>query len=325
MTAYQHNPLPLLCQAGNQLQHSSFVMAEAISACSGPVDTPRQPGKPESTTGEQEACQCSMLDALWQLVAYYAALWHFLVADGAYASCPVFQHDTAARAQVYSLALELYLWDRPHYRSGTWQGDSLKNLRNVALPGTGVPLAWLATSRLTALAFLLLGYPLLALLSALVTARWTAPTAVAGAFVQQLLRPRDWFSLWRLNCRLASAHAHLTQAPGYAMENKWDFLLAAKAAGVPVSPWLGACADCPQTSAVAYTPAPPPPQTCPRRWWPRTETKRAAWASTFLTMLPTVGGGSCSAAWPTQRPWPSSYRPAPPCPPSASSPHHGAA
>ena len=48
-----------------------------------------------------------------------------------------------ARLQIYSLCLHLRLWSSPHYRSGTFANDMRKNLRNVALPGTGVPLSLL--------------------------------------------------------------------------------------------------------------------------------------------------------------------------------------
>ena len=47
----------------------------------------------------------------------------------------------ATRIHVFSLALTLRLWARPHYRHGTFQDDALANLRNVAVPGTGVPLS----------------------------------------------------------------------------------------------------------------------------------------------------------------------------------------
>jgi hypothetical protein len=91
----------------------------------------------------------------------------------------------AFQVQVYSLSLIFYLWNKPHYRNGTFQDDmvrplfyicsmstcalslanwiqctcksltaalcschalctfkkQVKNLRNVAIPGTGVPLS----------------------------------------------------------------------------------------------------------------------------------------------------------------------------------------
>ena len=48
--------------------------------------------------------------------------------------------------------------------------------------------------------------------------------------------PADWFSYWRLNCRLASYHAWRTGAEGYKMEDKFSFLSKGRELDVPVSP-----------------------------------------------------------------------------------------
>jgi hypothetical protein len=153
---------------------------------------------------------------------------------------PVFNRPEQQRQRVhlYSLALILYLWDKPHYRSGTFQQDSAKNLRNVALPGTGLPMSWFCHSRAIMAAFLFAGVPLLALLYAVVLTRKRQLATVAAKYQQLLLAPEEWFFYWRLNCRLASYHAYLTQAQGYAMEDKWSFLLRANDLGVPISPFL---------------------------------------------------------------------------------------
>ena len=42
----------------------------------------------------------------------------------------------------------------------------------------------------------------------------------AQAYIEQLLCPQDWFSFWRLNCRLASYHALVTGCDGYRQEDK---------------------------------------------------------------------------------------------------------
>jgi len=132
------------------------------------------------------------------------------------------------------------MWDRPHYRNGSWGEDSVKNMRNLCIPGTGIPLSWLAMHKDIALVFLWCIYPIVCLVAAVYCYLPRGLAAVAQGFETNLLQPDDWFSFWRLNCRLASAHAHLMPATGYAMENKWTFLVAAKAAGIPVSPWLEA-------------------------------------------------------------------------------------
>jgi len=111
------------------------------------------------------------------------------------------------------------------------------NLRNVAIPGTGLPLNWVVQSKLLAIFFLIIGYPLIALIAG-IRKGGTSLNSSMGAYTEQLLRPQDWFSFWRLNCTVASYHALTTEASGFKMEDKWTFLTAAKEADVPVSPWL---------------------------------------------------------------------------------------
>ena len=291
----------------------------------------------------------------------------------AYRACPVFggAGSRQAKVQVFSLALIFHMWDRPHYRSGTFQHDMAKNLRNVALPGTGVPLSALCGHRLVALWFVVVAYPLVALAAAVwrvngnhvlreeedrrhrrrmragskdadaggdaggadsdgpmrgpmrgpprkaskgadvgaglgvvvpprgagggsgvgpgtvgagagggepasdsdeseppSPTKVTAPGShryiaaqqiythmepkstfevvtsvmgarVAAAYREQLLFPQDWFSFWRLNCRLATFHAwRVPGEDGYALEDKWRFLERARETGVAVTPVL---------------------------------------------------------------------------------------
>ncbi len=66
-----------------------------------------------------------------------------------------------------------------------------------------------------------------------------ASGVLADEFATRLLAPDDWFSLWRLNSKIAALHSHLRNIPeGYAMENKWTFLVEGTKRGVPVSPFL---------------------------------------------------------------------------------------
>jgi hypothetical protein len=75
--------------------------------------------------------------------------------------------DRHARVHVYSLALIFFLWEKPHYRSGTFQNDMVKNLRDVAVPGTGLSLKWFCYYKSTTLLYLLLLYPLVCFVAAL--------------------------------------------------------------------------------------------------------------------------------------------------------------
>lgn len=178
-------------------------------------------------------------------MTYYRALF-FYIRGGNYSDCVALQdHPLRTRVHIYFLALNFWLWDRPHYRTGTHQGDMLKNLRNVAVPGTGIPLHFFVMARPLAYFFMLVVYPILAFISAVY--RSVKEPAVKDSskintcyqfFREQLLAPEDWFTLWRMNSTLASYHALLTKAKGYRYENKWAFLREGAATGVPVSPFL---------------------------------------------------------------------------------------
>lgn len=182
--------------------------------------------------------------AIRGICTYYGALMYFAL-GGRYDDCAALTtYPLRTRVHLYHCALNFWLWSRPHYRTGTHQGDMLKNLRNVAIPGTGVPLHVFVYLRPLAWLFLLVVYPLAALVAAVHRARiGDEGGGVCGAatcFLEQLLAPEDWFTYWRMNSNLASYHSLLCDAPGYAMENKWQFLSEGARVGVPVSPFLDA-------------------------------------------------------------------------------------
>lgn len=168
---------------------------------------------------------------------YWRGLYRVLVRDGSYSDLRGCTDSKRARLQIYWLALSFRLWHKPHYRSGTFQNDMLKNLRNVAVPKTGVPLSLLCYSRVVAAVFLVAVYPLLCAVGALVKSRLDK-VPFGPAFAQQLLEPDDWFSFWRLNCVLASYHALVAGEDGYELEDKLTFLEACEATGIAPSPWL---------------------------------------------------------------------------------------
>eukprot|EP00934_Nitzschia_sp_Nitz4_P000818 Nitzschia sp. Nitz4//scaffold6_size259037//217602//219005//NITZ4_001116-RA/size259037-augustus-gene-0.306-mRNA-1//1//CDS//3329557019//818//frame0 len=145
-----------------------------------------------------------------------------------------------ARIHLFSLTSNFYLYDKPHYRKGSYKDDLVDNLRNVAIPGTGIPLSLVARTRLGALGFLLTAYPAVSFVSSF--HRWFMSkfqTSLADEFATRLLAPDDWFSYWRLNCIVVGMHALLNDMPkGYEMENKWTFLEQGSKLGVPVSPYL---------------------------------------------------------------------------------------
>ena len=195
----------------------------------------------------------SDFSAMYALLSYWYGLVLCLHLGRPYASLsaslPALPPE--ARLQIYSLCLHLRLWSLPHYRSGTFANDMRKNLRNVALPGTGLALSYLCTNYLVAVLFLWIGVPLAAFAAAIVRVRGEAVVppprglprvGLFDAFAEALLAcgngGRAWFHYWRLNCALASYHALKTSDDGYALEDKLTFLQACEREGVAVSPWL---------------------------------------------------------------------------------------
>jgi len=152
-------------------------------------------------------------------------------------ACLFKQH---ARIHLYTLASVFYLWSKPHYRKGSYQDDVRDNFRNVAIPGTGVPLSLFARNRLLALGLTLGINPAVCLVSSLhLWFKTRFRSSISGEYASRLLAPDDWFSYWRLNCRIAGLHALLNDVPpGYDMENKWTFLVEGERRGVPVSPYM---------------------------------------------------------------------------------------
>ena len=184
---------------------------------------------------------------------YYQCLWYYWVQGGTYEKCPYFEKNVRAKVQIFSLALIMKLWDKPHYRNGDFQEDMIKNLRDVALPGTRLPLSYFAYHKSLTYFFLLVLYPIIAWIGALnrvwhnneeEPAEYTEHSKlhhIYKCYNEQLIEPRDWFSYWRLNCRLATYHSYVTGATtkeNYDCEDKWKFLIKSKEKDIAVTPWL---------------------------------------------------------------------------------------
>lgn len=175
---------------------------------------------------------------------------------------------TIARAgHVYSLARTFLDWDLVHYRAPTFGADISANLRNLALPGTGLRLDFWCQSKWSALFFMLMIIPIASFMAAVwevicplarsnqAAAVLWSPAALARTwwalcdrYAEHLLDPQHWFALWRLNCLIVARHSYLTAGAlpafgQYALEDKGRFLLDGHAAGVPVTPFFSA-GDC---------------------------------------------------------------------------------
>jgi hypothetical protein len=145
-----------------------------------------------------------------------------------------------ARIHLYSLASTFYLYNKPHYRKASYKSDLVDNLRNVAVPGTGIPLSLFARAKFLGMGFVLTAYPAISLVASL--HQWIktrGKSSISQEYATRLLAPDDWFSYWRLNCNIVGLHALLNDMPvDYEMENKWTFLQEGVKRDVPVSPYL---------------------------------------------------------------------------------------
>lgn len=182
----------------------------------------------------------------WKVLYGYVFLHHSYGQD-----TTVFKDDVWAKVQVYSLSLIFKLWSKSHYRSPSFKQDMLDNLKNVAIPGTGIALSTFCYNWWTCLLFVFFMNPMICMFGAINKAMKEQEEnkeedfclsmflqSTYRFYATHLLHPDDWFSLWRLNCRLASYHSNITQAEGYKQEDKWTFLTEGKALGVPVSPFI---------------------------------------------------------------------------------------
>ncbi|WIA09938.1 hypothetical protein OEZ85_010151 [Tetradesmus obliquus] len=191
------------------------------------------------------------LELAYTTLVYYAAFLCYYVGQQPIGSCSILAGDTKAEVHLYSLAKQLLLWDTPHYRAATFADDLRANLKNVAMPGTGVPLSVFCYSRATALLFVLLVNPVACLAAAcyLRLARLSPsspgssssrPVGLADTYRQLLLAPQHWFAIWRHNCVLMGCHALATGSSSYSLEDKGAFLLQGQRLGLPVSPFYQA-------------------------------------------------------------------------------------
>merc|ERR550514_1916611 len=110
--------------------------------------------------------------AVYEVAGTVMLFWRslgFFLCGGRYDEVPDWFQELPSHAKVhlYSLSLIFKIWGQPHYRNGTFQEDMVKNLRNVAIPRTGIPLSYFCHSKLTTLAFVFVAYPIIALISAL--------------------------------------------------------------------------------------------------------------------------------------------------------------
>jgi len=127
-----------------------------------------------------------------------------------FASFPYFREteNRQARVQICALALVTYLWDKPHYRDVSFAHDLRQNLKNVAVPGTGLPLSLFCFCKPFGAFLVFILNPFFCFMGAINVARKQRGgsffESLSTAYRRHLFFPDDWFSYWRLNCSLAS-------------------------------------------------------------------------------------------------------------------------
>ena len=188
-----------------------------------------------------------LVSAFTSTTRYWLTLHEVVFQKKGYSELTCFKDDLQAHVQVYSLGLIFWLWSRPHYRCKDFKQDMIDNLRNVAVPGTGIPLSVFCHSWWICLFFVSFINPFICFMGAVNKVRLgskaTGGKSLFKLYEDHLLHPQDWFSYWRLNCRLASVHSLLLKPAGYNLEDKWTFLKEGAAAGVPVSPFMSEPVD----------------------------------------------------------------------------------
>lgn len=146
-----------------------------------------------------------LADTTW---AYYRGMYHYMWGAGRYqpfGSTPFLQPHPAdtpaqvlfkqnARIHLFSLASNFYLYEKPHYRKPSYRSDLIDNLRNVAIPGTGIPLSWFVHSQWTALCTLLGTINPLVCLTASVHYwfKTRGKSSISAEYAKRLLAPDDW-------------------------------------------------------------------------------------------------------------------------------------
>jgi len=178
----------------------------------------------------------STLLRFWRTVLAFVVRVDYTGTPGAISREPA-----RVKTHLYGLAVVFRYWRSPHYWvAGTLGDEFRRQLRDVAIPGTGVRLSWVCISRFTVLIFLFVVYPIVALITALHSSWSGASPSTAHKFREVLLEPKGRLSLFTLNCILPTLHQKRTKASGYLQEDRFAFVENAERLGLPVAPCVKA-------------------------------------------------------------------------------------
>ncbi|GAX73740.1 hypothetical protein CEUSTIGMA_g1193.t1 [Chlamydomonas eustigma] len=176
------------------------------------------------------------------LATYYYSLIEFSFFKKKLEDSCLYRSDPYSSIWLYSLVHTIRLYNKKHYRSPTLGADIRANLRNLAIPASGIPMHLFFQNVFSASFFIIFIYPFAALVASAILSMYLK-SPISTLFHEHLLQPSHWFARWRLNCFLVAWHAMLNEEDEgvmgqYSLEGKGEFLRAAEAAGdIPISPF----------------------------------------------------------------------------------------
>jgi hypothetical protein len=161
---------------------------------------------------------------------YIYTIYSFVLLKKKYSEVTILDDDIQAKSLIFSYVIIFKFYDQPHYRSTNFRQDMIDNLSNVAIPGTGIPLSLFSRSYWVSLWYVMFVVPFVCWCGAINTVLKSSYSIgsffsqVCDMYIEYLYHPDDWFSFWRLNCRLATYHSGVERdtgnAVGYSMEDK---------------------------------------------------------------------------------------------------------
>ncbi len=200
----------------------------------------------------------SLFKIVYESVRYKACLLDYLLFRRRYSESTFYENDHHAKVHCFSIYLmmkfinEPYYTSQKHYRSDSFLDDMKANLKNVAIPGTGIALSFFVYFKPILWFFILFFVPFICLAGAIhqtyldfvaeTDDTTTNPIAWEDNFFahyyKNLLTSNNWFTLWRHNSHLVTYHSYLTHSNDYDMEDKWKFLKIGKEMNIPISPYF---------------------------------------------------------------------------------------
>lgn len=87
----------------------------------------RKPSKSQPPAPAPDTPPISPRSMIQAIILFYRALLYFLRSGGDYINCPFLKlpGEQQTKIHLYGLWLDLYLWEKPHYRAPSYRHDLL--------------------------------------------------------------------------------------------------------------------------------------------------------------------------------------------------------